>query len=77
MELPLWVTEGDNWFLGADVSRAVAAGLRFRPLEETVRDTLAWARQSGAGLVTPGQVGSAGLDPQREAELLEAWSRRS
>jgi nucleoside-diphosphate-sugar epimerase len=77
MELPLWVTEGDNWFLGADVSRAVAAGLRFRPLEETVRHTLAWARQSGAGLVTPGQVGSAGLDPQREAELLEAWSRRS
>jgi 2'-hydroxyisoflavone reductase len=77
MELPLWVSQADTWFLGADVSRAVAAGLRFRSLEETVRDTLAWARQSGAGLVTPGQVGSAGLDPQREAELLEAWSRRS
>ena len=77
MELPLWVTEADTWFLQADVSRAVAAGLRFRPLEETVRDTLSWARQAGAGLVTPGQVGAAGLDPQREAELLEAWSRRS
>jgi 2'-hydroxyisoflavone reductase len=77
MELPLWVTEADTWFLQADVSRAVAAGLRFRLLEETVRDTLAWARQAGAGLVTPGQVGTAGLDPQREAELLEAWSRRS
>jgi 2'-hydroxyisoflavone reductase len=77
MELPLWVSEADTWFLQADVSRAVAAGMRFRPLEETARDTLAWARQAGAGLVTPGQVGSAGLDPQREAELLEAWSRRS
>jgi 2'-hydroxyisoflavone reductase len=76
MELPLWVSEADTWFLQADVSRAVAAGLRFRPVEETVRDTLAWARQTGAGLVTPGQIGSAGLDPQREAELLEAWSRR-
>ncbi len=76
MELPLWVSEADTWFLQADVSRALAAGLRFRPVEETVRDTLAWARQAGAGLVTPGQVGSAGLDPQREAELLEAWSRR-
>jgi len=77
MELPLWVSEADTWFLQADVSRAVAAELRFRPVEETVRDTLAWARQTGAGLVTPGQIGSAGLDPQREAELLEAWSRRS
>jgi 2'-hydroxyisoflavone reductase len=76
MELPLWVSEVDTWFLQADVSRAVAAGLRFRPLEETARDTLAWARQTGAGLVTPGQVGAAGLDPQREAELLEAWRRR-
>ncbi len=77
MELPLWVTEADTWFLQADISRAVAAGLRFRRLEETVRDTLAWARQAGAALVTPGQVGAAGLDPQREAELLDAWSRRS
>jgi 2'-hydroxyisoflavone reductase len=76
MELPLWVSETDTWFLQADVSRAIAAGLRFRPVADTVRDTLAWARQSGAGLVTPGQIGSAGLDPQREAELLEAWSRR-
>jgi 2'-hydroxyisoflavone reductase len=76
MELPLWVSGADTWFLQADVSRAVAAGLRFRPVEETVRDTLAWARQAGAALVTPGQIGSAGLDPQREAELLEAWSRR-
>ncbi|MDQ2911435.1 MAG: NAD-dependent epimerase/dehydratase family protein [Actinomycetota bacterium] len=75
MELPLWVSQADTWFLQADVSRAVAAGLRFRPLEETVRNTLAWARQAGAGLVTPGQVGAAGLDPQREAELVDAWRR--
>ena len=76
MELPLWVSEADSWFEQADVARAVAAGLTFRPLEATVRDTLAWARQAGASLVTPGQIGSAGMDPQREAELLEAWSRR-
>lgn len=75
MELPLWVSEADSWFLQADVSRAVAAGLRFRPLEETVRDTLDWARQTGAGLVTLGNSGAAGLDPPREAELLKAWSR--
>ena len=75
MELPLWVSEADSWFEQADVTRAIAAGLTFRPLEATVRDTLAWARQAGASLVTPGQIGSAGMDPQREAELLEEWSR--
>ena len=45
MELPLWLG-GDPDFAGmleADVSRALANGLELRPLEETTRDTLAWA----------------------------------
>jgi 2'-hydroxyisoflavone reductase len=50
------------------VARAVGAGLRFRPLEETARDTLAWA-----GETTHPLVAGAGLEPAREAELLEAW----
>ena len=75
MELPLWVPEADAWFEQANVSRAVAAGLTFRPLDETVRDTLAWARQTGASLITPSHVGSAGMDPAREVELLDAWRR--
>jgi hypothetical protein len=29
-----------------DVRRAIGAGLRFRPLSETVRDTYAWLRSS-------------------------------
>jgi 2'-hydroxyisoflavone reductase len=73
MELPLWVPRGEEWFQQANVSRAVAAGLRFRPVEETVRDTLAWARQNGASLVTSSRTGTAGMAPQREAELLAAW----
>jgi len=76
MELPLWLAGDDAPFLEADVSRAVGEGLSFRPARETVADTLAWARQTGAPLVTPGGRGSAGMDPSREAELLEAWSRR-
>jgi len=75
MELPLWLPGDDAPFLQADVSRAVGEGLSFRPVEETVADTLAWARQAGAPLVTPGDRGSAGMDPAREAELLEAWRR--
>jgi 2'-hydroxyisoflavone reductase len=79
MELPLWVPEGDAGFLQADVSRAVAAGLRFRPLAETVADTLAWARAGGgpSELASGIDLGEAGMRPEREAELLEAWRARA
>jgi len=73
MELPLWVAAEEAAFLQMSVAKAVAAGLRFRPVEETARDTLAWARESGQALVTETPYGSAGLDPARERELLEAW----
>ena len=44
-ELPLWLP-GDEYagMARADIARALAAGLAFRPLEETVVDTLAWDR---------------------------------
>jgi 2'-hydroxyisoflavone reductase len=72
MELPLWISSADEGFLQMSVAKAVAAGLRFRPLEETARDTLAWAQHTDAELVTEAPYGSAGLDPAREAELLAA-----
>jgi 2'-hydroxyisoflavone reductase len=69
-DLPLWLAPEQNPddanFLTMDVSKALAAGLRLRPLRETILDTL-----SGAELV-PG----AGLSPEREADLLEAWKAR-
>ena len=40
---------------------ALAAGLRTRPLEETVRDTLAWVRSGEAPADPP-----AGLDREKE-----------
>ncbi len=72
MELPLWLPRETDALLRMSVAKAVAAGLSFRPVEETARDTLAWARETGAELVTETPYGSAGLDPAREAELLEA-----
>lgn len=44
-ELPLWLP-GDDYagMARANTQRALAAGLTFRPLEETVVDTLAWDR---------------------------------
>lgn len=69
-ELPLW-TPGDDMagFQRSDVSRAVGAGLRFRPIAETVADTLAWARS-----VRPDR--GAAITREREAELLAAWVAR-
>lgn len=74
-ELPLWIPGAAAAFMEGDVSKAVAAGLRFRPLEATIRDTVAWAHQEGEQLVTDRGLrqGRAGLDPAKEAELLEAW----
>jgi nucleoside-diphosphate-sugar epimerase len=66
MELPLWVytsEPGAGRMLEADASRAIAAGLTFRPLEETSRVTLQEAEL----------VDGVGLAPAREAELLEEW----
>jgi hypothetical protein len=44
-------------------ARAKAAGLRLRPLDATVRDTLDWARHDP-------RTGPAGLDPDVERRLL-------
>jgi 2'-hydroxyisoflavone reductase len=79
MELPLWLVTEPNVF-EADVSRAVDAGLRFRPLEETVRDTLSWAQAEGetaAPLASGMSIGEAGMDPGREQELLSEWAARA
>jgi 2'-hydroxyisoflavone reductase len=77
MEVPLWVPKDVSPFLQMSVAKAVATGLSFRPVEETARDTLAWAQSEGAELVTETPYGTAGLDAAREAELLEAWRSRS
>jgi nucleoside-diphosphate-sugar epimerase len=78
MELPLWLVGEDVSFLQADVSKAVAAGLRFRPLPETVSATLEWAAEhTGSGELASGMaLGDAGLDPTKEGELLAAWRGR-
>jgi nucleoside-diphosphate-sugar epimerase len=70
MELPLWVGVLEpvySGLLNVDVSRAIAAGLTFRSIEETARATLAEAELTDA----------AGLKPEREQELLDAWAARS
>ncbi len=77
-ELPLWVPEEESGMLAVSVERAVAAGLRFRPLAETVRDTLAWhAGRAGRGAEAQSFALRSGLKPEREAELIAAWRSRN
>lgn len=70
-DLPLALPDDDahRGFMHTDVSRALAAGLRIRPLAQTVADTLDWHR----GLPAAQQAfDKAGLSPQREAAALAA-----
>jgi 2'-hydroxyisoflavone reductase len=53
--------------LAVDCGKAIAAGLTFRPVSETIREVLEWdSRRAEADL-------AAGLKPERERELLSAW----
>jgi 2'-hydroxyisoflavone reductase len=72
-ELPLWLPQDEfpgTWRIGT--SRAEAAGLRCRPVAETVVDTWSWLREGGAAEHADLEVprGARGLDPARERDLL-------
>ena len=72
LDLPIWAPlKGD--FAGASlnsIESARKAGLRSRPLEITVRDTLAWFQTLPAERQSKLR---AGLDPVREADMLRVW----
>ena len=80
-DLPLWLAPSVDpayaGFLAVDGSKALAAGLEPRPVEDTARDTLAWARSGEEA--APKDIGvsmpPAGLAPERERELLDAWRK--
>jgi nucleoside-diphosphate-sugar epimerase len=78
-ELPLWVPGAQSGFLRTNVARAIAAGLTFRPLAETARDTWAWdSKRTDAERRAPSAslVGST-LAPERERALLAEWHARA
>jgi 2'-hydroxyisoflavone reductase len=65
-EMPFYLPESDEdnrGFLSANVDKALAAGLDFRPFSETVRDTLEWRTS------VPEKM-RAGITREREQELL-------
>ena len=74
-ELPGWRAPRGRYLNNArmDNRRAIAAGLRFRPLAVTARETLEWRRSATD---RDGGPLRAGLDTAREREVLAAWHSR-
>jgi 2'-hydroxyisoflavone reductase len=77
--LPFWVPAEMEGVFKVSVERATAAGLTYRPIADTVRDTLAWLTThqptARAKDVAPIEM-PVGLSPEREAALLRAWRQR-
>jgi len=65
-ELPLWVPGELAGFSTVSIAKAIEAGLTFRPLAETIRDTLTWSQAHGP-------LSATTLQPQREQQLLRLW----
>jgi 2'-hydroxyisoflavone reductase len=75
-DLPIWVSrKGSLAGYGAvSNTRALRAGLTFRPLETTITDLLAWFRSQPAERRAKLR---AGLTREQESDLLKAWRARS
>lgn len=72
-DMPVWIPAGgpESGMSQVSIARAVAAGLRFRPLSETARDTLAWWN----GLPAERRAKPrAGIPREREQQVLAAWA---
>ena len=68
VNLQPWAPDEYAAFSTVNCKKAFNAGLTFRPLAETVRDTLAWKARSP----TNGEMRS-GLKPEQEKQLLQKW----
>lgn len=80
--LPLWLPSklGVTGMLDGDDTRAREWGLSTRPLDETVRDVLAFERSRTVG--PPGvsagmRLDAAGISREKERAVLAAWHARS
>ncbi|WP_250571492.1 NAD-dependent epimerase/dehydratase family protein [Streptomyces sp. Tu10] len=71
-DLPIWLPPGELYdtLHRGDHTRAYAAGLRCRPVEETVADTWTWLRALGGAAPQRPDRPAVGLDPLLEAKLL-------
>ena len=78
-ELPLWhANPAFQGMMRGSCARATAAGLRHRTIEETIRDTLAWARdvRGEPARQADGRYRVRTLSREREREILSRLRQR-
>lgn len=63
-EIPLWVPQADAGLHRTPIARAIATGLSFTPLPDTIRDTATWAADHDTA------HNGIGLHPDKEKALL-------
>ena len=71
-EMPVWIPPiGRTYgFMRVNCQKAYAAGLTFRPLADTAKDTLTWYHSRPAA---EQEKARAGLAPEKEKTVLAAW----
>lgn len=75
MEMPMWIPlEEMKRFGTLSNARAIKAGLTFRPLAETAKDTLAWVDTVPEDKREAAR--SSGIKRDKELEILAAWKAR-
>lgn len=71
MQMPLWIPREGRSVVANQ--KGIAQGMRYRPIADTVRDTLQWIRAERGDK----PFARTGLPAERERELLAAWHQRS
>ncbi|KAA3612913.1 MAG: NAD-dependent epimerase/dehydratase family protein [Planctomycetota bacterium] len=70
MEMPMWLPEEGNTYVNN--RRAIEQGLKFRPIADTIRDTLAWAKNERGDR----PFNRTGIRPDKEKKVLAAFHER-
>src|SRR6201999_3452405 len=75
-EMPMWIDNHGEYagFGTRRNAKAVRAGLTFRPIADTARDTLAWLATLPDA--ERAKARSSGIKPDKEAKVLAAWHAR-
>lgn len=67
-DFPIWTPAEETGGAMVDCAKAIADGLIFRPLEDTIRATLQWNATRPEGF-----TGRAGIGREQETALLKEW----
>jgi len=77
-DMTVWIPPSRSaGFMTRNCAKAIAAGLTFRPLAVTAKDTLDWNKtrpEAEQKAIAEGAVG--GISAAREAEVLAAWKAK-